>query len=92
MTIRNIASLKEELIDKFSDSAALSIVVGDDAVVDLSFVQLVEAARRHAGASGGALSLAAPASGRLLDVLRRGGFLDDLSADDARFWLHQEAL
>lgn len=56
---------------------------------NLSFVQLVGAARRGAQAAGKAMRLPAPPTGSVLKVLQRGGFIDALSADDAQFWLHQ---
>jgi hypothetical protein len=40
--------------------------------------------------AGKTLRLAAPATGSVLKVLQRGGFIDSLSAEDAQFWLHQE--
>lgn len=57
--------------------------------VDLSFIQLVESARLYAGAHGKALTLAQPASGSLLDVLERAGFIETASHEDALFWLHK---
>jgi hypothetical protein len=53
---------------------------------DLSFVQLVEAARAAAAAGGGRLRLAAPAQGRLLEVLEQGGFLGPADPDRTAFW------
>lgn len=60
------------------------------AQVDLSFVQLVTAARKQAEARAGRILLARPATGDLYDVLKRGGFLDEMTPDAAQFWLHQE--
>jgi hypothetical protein len=57
--------------------------------VDISFIQMIEAARIHAGTAGKSIALAQPATGALLETLRRGGFLEGMSADDAKFWLHQ---
>lgn len=53
-------------------------------------MQLVESARLHAGANGKSLSMSRPASGVLLDVLERGGFIETASEEDALFWLHKE--
>ena len=58
---------------------------------DLSFVQLVEAARAQAAAAGGRLALAAPARGRLLEVLELGGFLGPADPDRTAFWTGQGA-
>jgi hypothetical protein len=54
---------------------------------DLTFVQLLEAARRDAAKDGRRLTLDAPAGGAVLEVLQRGGFLDDAGSDRAKFWL-----
>ena len=44
---------------------------------------------RIARANGKTLSLAQPASGSLLEVLQRGGFIESASDEDAQFWLHK---
>lgn len=66
---------------------ALTADVADDAAVDLTFIQLVEAARRTAREAGLAFSLARPAAGQLREILERGGFL--ATQDDEEFWLMQ---
>lgn len=64
------------------------IVVGLDDVteVDLTFAQLLEAARRTAIARGQMIRLEKPAEGSLLEVLQRGGFLNPEDADHVNFW------
>jgi hypothetical protein len=59
--------------------------VAENAVIDLTFVQLIESARRTARETGAAFALATPAAGQLRETLERGGFL--ASADDQEFWL-----
>lgn len=59
--------------------------VAEDAVIDLTFIQLLESARRTARETGVAFGLAAPATGALRETLERGGFL--VAADDQDFWL-----
>jgi anti-anti-sigma regulatory factor len=57
--------------------------------IDLSFVQLVIAARRAAELRGKTIRLAAPASGTLRDVLERTGLLDAATGPvtpEAAFW------
>lgn len=70
-----------------------SLVVDVDAVTetDLTFVQLMESARRKAGETGCSLTLRHPAAGPLLEVLQRGGFLGDGNTDRATFWLQGAA-
>lgn len=55
--------------------------------VDLTFVQLIEAARRAAADRGRTIRLRAPAQGALLQVLQRGGFLDPEDQERSDFWL-----
>ncbi len=55
--------------------------------VDLTFVQLIESARRAAGERGRAIRLSQPAQGALLQVLQRGGFLDLADPERSDFWL-----
>jgi hypothetical protein len=87
VTISNIGAARD-LID-----AALSLdcpVVLDIASVeetDLTFIQLVESARRKAVGAGQDFTLRHPAGGAVLEVLRRGGFLDDDTSERATFWL-----
>jgi ABC-type transporter Mla MlaB component len=87
LTIRTIAPLRERLIESLSGSAAVQAQVAADATVDLSFVQLIESARRTAREAGGEFALAQPAAGQLHETLQRGGFL--AAADDRKFWLMQ---
>ncbi len=57
--------------------------------VDLSFVQLLLAARAGALQAGRRLTLVHPLPGVILDALERGGFLGE-QADDKGFWTHEE--
>lgn len=92
LTIANISQARDEL------GAALRLdgpVVADIAglgEIDLTFVQLLESARRKAVETGRDLTLRRPADGALLEVLRRGGFLDDdETSERTRFWLQGNA-
>lgn len=89
MTIRGIQSTRGLLIQALAGTDKLTLQFPDDAPVDLSFVQLVEAARSAAQRDGKSLSLAKPAGANIRRVLERGGFLTG-APDAARFWLHQE--
>lgn len=90
LTIRHAAAIKAALVERLEESRSLSIEINPDAVADLSFLQLVSAARLFAQMSGGELTLAEPASPTLRNVLLRAGFMDGASAEDLRFWLHSE--
>ena len=87
LTIRSITELRERLLEALKSGRAVVAKIADDAVADLTFVQLIEAARRSAQAAGQTFALAGPATGPLLETLRRGGFVD--SAGQRAFWLHQ---
>jgi hypothetical protein len=85
LTIKTIATAHQRLADAFSTCGAVTADVAEDAAIDLTFVQLLESARRSARENGVAFRLAAPAAGRLRETLERGGFL--AAADDQEFWL-----
>lgn len=68
------------------ESQAVVVDVSQVSEADLTSVQLLEAARRKAEVLGINLSLSAPADGALLEVLKRGGFVDG-TGERATFWL-----
>ena len=70
------------------DCRVVVIDAADAAEVDLSFVQLIEAARISAAQTGRELVLAAPAAGSLRSALERAGFLQP--PDRRAFWLQEE--
>jgi len=90
LMIKNISEVHSEISLRMAEGSDLTLDIPSDAEVDLSFVQLVEAARMDARAAGKTLHLAQPATGSVLKVLKRGGFIDSQSAEDAAFWLHSE--
>lgn len=75
------------MVDALKDHADVTAKIAADAVVDLTFVQLLESARRSAAETGKSFALAAPASGGLLETLERGGFLSGGDAARRQFWL-----
>nr|WP_295111113.1 STAS domain-containing protein [uncultured Caulobacter sp.] len=91
VTISNISEVHEQLGALLREQGGVVIDVEDLTKTDLTFVQLLESARRKASENGVALSLNKPAAGALLEVLRRGGFLDDEISDRAKFWLQGAA-
>jgi hypothetical protein len=90
LTIKTMVSVQELILDFLNNNSTAVLDIDEAAQVDLSFVQLVTAARKQAEAKAGRVLLARPASGDLYDVLKRGGFLDEMTPDAAHFWLHQE--
>ncbi len=73
-------------IKQASGPAGLELDLAEVTDVDLTFVQLIESARRGATESGTTLRLAAPAGGLVLETLQRGGFLSDPPDARTLFW------
>ena len=73
LTVRHAEQIHESFADALSDHQHIVVDCSQASQVDLSFVQLVLSARRSAEGAGKRLALAQPASGDLLDVLRRAG-------------------
>jgi hypothetical protein len=80
------------ILAAFAEKDHVRLALDEDAAVDLSFVQLIESARRHAEIQGKTIRLARPAGANVRRVLERGGFLSPSAPDAAGFWLHEEAV
>jgi hypothetical protein len=76
-----------ESIDEFS---SIELAIPTEAVVDLSFLQVIEAARLKATEQGKSLSLVEPAGGELRRALDRSGLMAAAKGADLSFWLHEE--
>jgi hypothetical protein len=88
LTLRTIADAHARLHEAFEAGPVVTARIEADATVDLSFVQLLESARRTARDAGGAFALAAPAEQGLLETLRRGGFIQ--THNQRAFWLQEQ--
>jgi hypothetical protein len=86
LTIRTISTIHQSLCAEFQKHNAIVVDTANAGDVDLAFVQLIESARLAANRQSKKLSLAAPATGALLDVVKRGGFAGNESG--SMFWLH----
>ena len=89
MTIRGIQTTHGLLVKALAGSNNINLNFNDDAPVDLSFVQVIESARRSAERDGKTINLSKPAGPNIRRVLERGGFLTG-APDAVRFWLHEE--
>lgn len=78
------------LVEAMRGSSGIQLSIPADATVDLSFLQIIEAARLRANEQGKSLSLLEPASGELRRALDRSGLLTDAAISDRSFWLHEE--
>jgi hypothetical protein len=85
ITIRDVAEAHASLAETVASSPSVVANVAPDAVVDLTFVQLLESARRTAREAQMGFRLSRPADGSLLETLQRGGFL--ATPGDREFWL-----
>jgi ABC-type transporter Mla MlaB component len=91
VTVSNIIQAHDELGAVLRQDGSVVVDIDDVSEIDLTFVQLIESARRKAAETGRELKLRHPAGGAVLEVLRRGGFLDNETSERAQFWLQGAA-
>lgn len=89
LTVANAEQIRDRLCEAMARHADVEVDCSAVDACDLSFVQLLVAARKSAAANGVALRLAAPAAGALLETVRRSGLLQ--AAEERRFWVKEEA-
>jgi STAS domain len=92
LTIRSVANGREAILKALASGGDISLEMSADSDADIAGVQLIHSTLLHSRSIGSRVSLAAPASGAVLDVLARGGFLEAMSSEDREFWLHDGAL
>jgi anti-anti-sigma regulatory factor len=90
-TLSNISEAHRTLLEVLDIDTPVSIDIDGVTEADLSFVQLIESARRAFAERGQALSLRNGAGEAVLPVLRRGGFLDPSDPSRTSFWLKEGA-
>ena len=89
--MRNIGEVYAHLVEVMRAHRHVRIDCTAATDLDLSFIQLILAARRSAAAVGKTLSLAYPANGALLVRLMQAGLVGpQVSAADQAFWLNKE--
>jgi ABC-type transporter Mla MlaB component len=92
-TLRTIDAAHAALLEMGMRHPMLEIDCQAVDEVDLSFIQLLLAARKSAAMAGRTIRIAPPATGALLQALERSGVLGAQTGGDAaerRFWLDQE--
>ncbi len=82
LTVRTIDEVAARLTEALARHETVLVDCAGAEAVDVSFIQLLLAARRSAGAR---LGLAMPLPGPLLEALERGGFRGDGRPTEA-FW------
>ncbi len=87
VNISNIADAHGILLAALEQNNSITIEIDDLEEVDLTFVQLIESARRSAAEGERSIALRKAAQGAVLQVLQRGGFLDPEERDRTNFWL-----
>jgi ABC-type transporter Mla MlaB component len=91
LTVRNIRQIHDHMRDVLRQHAHMRIDCQAASDIDLSFIQLVLAARRSAEAEGKSVSLAHPASGVLLERLTQSGLVGpDANQAEQVFWFRKE--
>lgn len=87
-TLGEAAQIRASLLEALRDHPDVELDNRDVREVDLSFVQLVLAARSEAAGRGKTVRLTAPAIDPLAALLERGGFLAAAGDEDRTFWFH----
>jgi len=90
LTVRVAKPIRTRLIEALRQFPSVTIDCSDATEVDLSFIQLVLAARKSASAAAKTLSLAQPADGALREALQQAGLVapaDREPVADQTFWL-----
>jgi ABC-type transporter Mla MlaB component len=93
LTVRTVALMHERLLAALRQYPAVTVDLSRADEIDLSFIQLMLAARKSAAAAGKRLSLSAPAEGALLDALVCAGLIasaEDQPVAGQAFWLNRE--
>lgn len=84
--IRAISECHGKLLQALQHHKSIQLDLSETTEPDLTFVQLIEAARRFVAATGKSIALTQPVGDALREILTRGGFLG--AADARAFWLH----
>jgi anti-anti-sigma regulatory factor len=92
LSIATVSATHAHLQEAVAEHRQLILDISDVEEVDLSFVQVVESARKSATRMGGGVSLARPAEGALRTALVTGGFLAGHDDERSVFWIGHEAV
>ena len=86
LTIQSIESVQDALRDALRRYQSFTVKVDAEALVDISFIQLLEAARLSARQARQQINLSASNNASLADTLDRGGFLEGADPEFLQFW------
>lgn len=87
----HIETLHEQLLAAFAQNDALTVDVSGLTCADLSFVQLIEAARKQAVCDGKTIALSTPPPEPLSSLIEASGLLWERNPEDVQFWSKGEA-
>ena len=88
VTTASVLPFAAELASQLERNDAIELDLTAVTDADVSFLQLVCAARRQAERDGKSLRLAMPVHDVLAALLERAGFLTDIPSADQNFWFH----
>ena len=91
LTARTVSRFQTLLLSAFHDAEAVRIDLRDPIRMDVCGVQLIESARKFAQVNGKSLTLKAPASGDVAQLVDGLGMLHADSSANRAFWLHEGA-
>ena len=90
LTVRSAEAVRATLLSALEQDGPVAIDCAEASEVDLSFVQLLVAARASGVHRGRTIALAAPLNAVLLDALTRAGFravAEPAIGDTETFWI-----
>lgn len=88
VTTASVSPFAAELAAQLEQNDAIELDLAAVTEADVSFLQLVCAARHQAERDGKSLRLAHPVQDDLAALLERAGFLTDIVSADRTFWFH----
>jgi ABC-type transporter Mla MlaB component len=91
LTVGTVGAGRSALLAALERSDAITIEIAPTTAVDVSGLQLIDAARHYAVQLGKSVALAAPAGEKLRELLQTAGFIEGTDADMRAFWLRGEA-
>lgn len=91
IVIGNISVVRNLILSAFDQNNSITIDISRVTEADITLPQLIESARQSAAIEGRDIRLSQPAEGAVLQLLRRGGFLDTSDPQRVDFWLKEGA-
>ncbi|SEM56621.1 STAS domain-containing protein [Sphingomonas gellani] len=88
LAVRSITTFADSVRQAFDTATSITLDLSTCVEMDLSTLQVLAVARRHAVETGKTFVLSEPASGELLRLLERAGFLSAPTPVDIDFWFH----